>query len=463
MFFKAPKDNLQQTLADFIFRNSPDAYWATMDNKVVACNDAMAKMIGTTVDKVIGLNPIRFSVPHQPGGIPSAEAIVPHREVLKRNGVVRFEWRVQTLDGRQFPVNSTLMLSEINGQSTTICFWQDISETVRLREEQEKAQDAEKRAALEQKQALDLLANGLRKLAQRDLGIRVAETGSSVYRAICQDFNTAAKGLEGAVSTVTSGINSISANAGELSDAVTDMSVRIERQAANLEQTAAAVTEITETVHNTTANVQLATQATRSARAAAENGGAIVSDATNAMSRIESSSRSISTIMSVIDEIAFQTNLLALNAGVEAARAGESGKGFAVVAQEVRALAQRTADASREVKVLVEQSEKDVGRGVTLVQQTGEALQHIVAHVQDLGKLVEEISVSSSEQTNALREISAAVNQMDQTTQQNAAMIEESTSATRALASEAMDIAQLTGTFRLGEEASYRPSVRAAA
>jgi len=168
------------------------------------------------------------------------------------------------------------------------------------------------------------------------------------------------------------------------------------------------------------------------------------------MNQIEKSSQSISQIIGVIDEIAFQTNLLALNAGVEAARAGEAGRGFAVVAQEVRALAQRSADAAKEIKTLISTSTQQVGQGVSMVGQTGEALQAIVAKVSEIDALVSEIAAGGAEQATGLNEVNAAVNQMDQTVQQNAAMVEQSTAASHSLKGEASNLMQMISRFRVG-------------
>jgi methyl-accepting chemotaxis protein len=169
------------------------------------------------------------------------------------------------------------------------------------------------------------------------------------------------------------------------------------------------------------------------------------------MSEIEQSAQQISQIIGVIDEIAFQTNLLALNAGVEAARAGEAGRGFAVVASEVRALAQRSAEAAKEIKTLISASTQQVGQGVHLVGETGEALQRIVSRVAEIDSLVSEIAASAQEQAVGLQQVNTAVNQMDQVTQQNAAMVEESTAASHALAGEAETLSGSVARFKIGQ------------
>ncbi|WP_308238302.1 methyl-accepting chemotaxis protein [Phenylobacterium sp. J367] len=199
------------------------------------------------------------------------------------------------------------------------------------------------------------------------------------------------------------------------------------------------------------------------AKSDAERSSEVVRQAVEAMTGIEKSSGQIGQIIGVIDEIAFQTNLLALNAGVEAARAGDAGKGFAVVASEVRALAQRSADAAKEIKTLISASTDQVGQGVTLVGETGEALTRIAAQVADITTVVSEIAASAQEQATGLHQVNTAVNQMDQVTQQNAAMVEQSTAASHSLAQEAEELSRLIGRFQVGETAHQAPPARAPA
>ena len=192
------------------------------------------------------------------------------------------------------------------------------------------------------------------------------------------------------------------------------------------------------------------------ARGGAEASGVVVADAITAMGKIEASATQISQIVGVIDEIAFQTNLLALNAGVEAARAGEAGRGFAVVASEVRALAQRSAEAAKEIKALISASTAQVSSGVDLVGKTGQALQRIVGEVGKITELVTEIAASAQEQAVGLAQVNTAINEMDQMTQQNAAMVEQSTAASHALAHQAGELDALMDEFEIGEAGRVR-------
>ena len=199
------------------------------------------------------------------------------------------------------------------------------------------------------------------------------------------------------------------------------------------------------------------------ARTDAEQSGVVVHEAVTAMTGIEESSRQIAQIIGVIDEIAFQTNLLALNAGVEAARAGDAGKGFAVVASEVRALAQRSAEAAKEIKTLISASSAQVSEGVNLVGETGKALERIVRQVGEISNVVGEIAASAKEEALGLGQVNTAVNQMDQVTQQNAAMVEQSTAASRVLADEAQELARLVARFKVTGGGLQHAATRSAA
>ncbi|WAC60188.1 methyl-accepting chemotaxis protein [Brevundimonas sp. SL130] len=280
------------------------------------------------------------------------------------------------------------------------------------------------------------LSTALAQLAQGDLTSPIRQRFPADYEKLRTDYNTALKSLKDLIADISSGVTSLGEGAHDVSSAADQMAQRTEQQAASLEETAAALNEITVTVRSTSAGAGKIKVAVDSAHLDVERSGQTMTEAVTAMGLIEASSREMELIIGTIDEIAFQTNLLALNAGVEAARAGESGRGFAVVAQEVRALAQRSADAAKQIKTLISSSNEQVSLGARLVNQTGTALGKVVDQVRDISALVSEIASATVEQASGLDEVNTAVTQMDRFTQQNAAMVEESTAASHSIRAE---------------------------
>jgi methyl-accepting chemotaxis protein len=317
--------------------------------------------------------------------------------------------------------------------------------------EAERRQNEAGRAAAAQEQAgvVQAIASGLAHLSSGDLTHRIDAAFTPDYQKLKDDFNAAVARLQETMQTIAGTSNDILSGSGDIAKSADDLSRRTEQQAAALEETSASMSEITKTVLATAENARQGARVATSAKSNAEQSAHIVRDTADAMAAIETSSRKIVNIIGVIDEIAFQTNLLALNAGVEAARAGDAGRGFAVVASEVRALAQRSAEAAKEIKGLISASTTQVERGVDLVARTGDALRQIADQVVEMSGLVSTIASSSDEQSDGLGQINTAVAQMDHVTQQNAAMVEESTSAVHALAQEADKLGQLIGQFKL--------------
>ncbi|OJF98777.1 methyl-accepting chemotaxis protein [Pararhizobium antarcticum] len=303
----------------------------------------------------------------------------------------------------------------------------------------------------ERVRAVEELATSLQGLSDGDLQHRIERPFIPALEKIRQDFNSAVGKLQSAMTTVATNAQAITAGSKEIRTASDELARRTEQQAASIEETAAALEQITTTVSDSSRRAEEAGNLVRKTRQNAEQSGVIVQSAVSAMGQIENSSREISNIISVIDEIAFQTNLLALNAGVEAARAGDAGKGFAVVAQEVRELAQRSAKAAKEIKALINTSSEQVKSGV--------ALEEIVGQVLEINTNVAAIVEGAKEQAVGLKEINKAVNTMDQGTQQNAAMVEESTAASHGLAREAESLFELIGQFKVG---NHSPSPRIA-
>ena len=338
------------------------------------------------------------------------------------------------------------------------------AKAIEAREQAELEKQAASEAAIREQQALVVgsFGVGLARLAEGELTYRLECDLPPEYAQLRADFNAAMGQLQTAMSVVVSNITAIRSGSNEISQAADDLSRRTEQQAASLEETAAALDEITATVNKTADGARQASDVVQAARGDAQKSGEVVRDAVGAMGAIEKSAQEISQIIGVIDEIAFQTNLLALNAGVEAARAGDAGRGFAVVASEVRALAQRSAEAAKEIKVLISASTSQVNSGVSLVGQTGEALQRIVSRVAEIDGLVSEIAASAQEQATGLQQVNTAVNQMDQVTQQNAAMVEQSTAASHSLSQEAESLAGSVARFQIGavNAAPARPAPR---
>ncbi|MDY8109177.1 methyl-accepting chemotaxis protein [Fulvimarina sp. 2208YS6-2-32] len=294
------------------------------------------------------------------------------------------------------------------------------------------------------------VTEGFRRLADGDLTSRLDRPFTPDYEGVRTLFNDSVEKLETAFASVVTTIGSIRSGLGEITTASNDLAQRTEQQAASLEETVAALGEVTQGVNETAEGAGTAQRTAVLARARAQKGGEVVGNAVTAMGLIEQSSEKINAIISVIDEIAFQTNLLALNAGVEAARAGEAGRGFAVVAQEVRGLAQRSAEAAKEIKTLIATSREQVETGVELVTASGRSLEEIVTEVSSMADVISTIASSAREQATSLREVSAAADQMDKVTQQNAAMVEQATAASHTLEQETDALALAMSRFRIG-------------
>jgi methyl-accepting chemotaxis protein len=310
--------------------------------------------------------------------------------------------------------------------------------------------------------AVDELAAGLGRLAQGDLSRQIEVPFHGRLEQLRQDFNGSLIHLQDTLAQIRTNAQAIQQSGADMHQSADALSKRTEAQAASLEQTAAAVDQITATVRSSAERANEANQAVSQTKKSADSSATVVTNAIAAMGRIEDASRQIEQIIEVIDDIAFQTNLLALNAGIEAARAGEAGKGFAVVAQEVRELAQRSAEAAREIKGLINKSTEEVNSGSLLVKKTGAVLASISADIVTVSQHVEMIATASRDQATALHEVNGAVNQMDQMTQQNASMVEEATATSRALANQADTLMMLVEQFRLEPETGMGDLHRAA-
>lgn len=310
-----------------------------------------------------------------------------------------------------------------------------------------------------QNEVVEALRIGLRQLSNGDLTAVIRKPFAGSYEDLRVDYNQTVETLGSAMREIAENAENINNQTGDISKTADGLSRRTENTAATLEQTAAALDELTSSVKVAASGAAEADKAVREAKQNAEQSGEVVLETVSAMDQISQSSDKITSIIKVIDDIAFQTNLLALNAGVEAARAGDAGRGFAVVASEVRALAQRSSDAAREINELIAKSGSQVKKGVELVGRTGSALQSIVSSVSTISDLVSSIAESSQQQSLNLAEINQSVNQLDQSTQQNAARLEETTAASESLRKDAVSLVETVSHFKLVTDGQEQEAV----
>jgi methyl-accepting chemotaxis protein len=305
------------------------------------------------------------------------------------------------------------------------------------------------------------LARMFGSLAEGDFSRRITADYQGIFGVLKNDANSMADRIASTIADIKAVGSEVSSAAAEIASSTTDLSQRTEEQAASLEETSASMEEMSATVKKNAENALQANQLTSGSREVADRGGQVVAKAVNAMARIEESSRKISDIIGVIDEIARQTNLLALNAAVEAARAGDAGRGFAVVASEVRSLAQRSSQAAKDIKDLITNSSSQVQEGVGLVNQAGTSLTEIMASIKQVADIVAEIASASHEQSTGIDQINRALTQMDEVTQQNSALVEENAASAKTLEHQSTAMNQKVAFFKLDEHGDD-PAVHAA-
>ena len=424
-----------------------------LDGTILDANDNFCRAMGYALEEVVGRRHAMFVDPAEAAGedykafwrkLNAGEFVATKFRRFGKGG--REVWIQASynpvLDGQGRPVKVMKIAAEITE-----------AEQAALRNEAAR-QDAERQQAA----VVATLGEALRRLSDGDLSQRIEAEFAGANASIKSDFNVALDALQAAFRQVSRAAEPMATGAEEIARAANDLSRRTEQQAAALEETAAALDQITATVANSTQGARQAASVAAGARQDAQRSGEVVGRAVEAMTAIEQSSHKITDIIGVIDEIAFQTNILALNAGVEAARAGEAGKGFAVVAQEVRALAQRSAEAAKEIKHLISSSREQVEQGVALVGATGEALNGLVTRASEIDQLIADIARSSEEQATSLGQVNSAVNEMDKVTQQNAAMVEQTSAAALQLREYSGDLVQAVSNFHLGDERA-RPAL----
>ncbi|SIS66576.1 methyl-accepting chemotaxis protein [Roseivivax lentus] len=342
-----------------------------------------------------------------------------------------------------------------NAERALVALEEEKRQTIALHEAG-KARDAREREAAEtrrqqQEQIVVTLVDGLTRLSRGDLTARILNALPPEYEELRHDFNRATEALDTAINEVAVNAAQVLQEASGISGSANALSRRTEQQAATLEETAAAMEKLTELVQSTARNASQAATSSTNAKRDAEESGKVVAQASEAMRAISDSAGEVSKIIGVIDDIAFQTNLLALNAGVEAARAGDAGRGFAVVASEVRALAQRSSEAAKEINTLISKSDRQVTDGVRHVGETVNVLNRVTAAVSEISERVQQIANSAQEQADGLGEINTAVTRLDNVTQHNAAMFEETAAASSKLTEAAERMRSLTEHFTFGE------------
>ncbi len=452
---------------------SANAMMADTDGRIIYLNEAVHSMF-RAAEADIKREMTNFNAEKLLG----ANIDIFHKDPKRIRAMIatlREPYRAQIKCGvRHFSLVATPVLDGKGIRLGTVVEWRDITQELSIRDEVAGLVDAAIRGDLTQRinlvgkrefmlrlaeginaltdtvaRSLDQIADFLRALADGNLSQRITGDFQGKFAQIRDDANHTAENLSGVVGRIIHSAGDIRTASAEISAGSTDLAERTEQQAAALEETAAAMEELSATVHTNADTAGNARDVANIAQRAAEQGGVVAGSAVAAMQRIEASSRKVIDIIGVIDEIAFQTNLLALNAAVEAARAGDAGKGFAVVAQEVRILAQRSAQASKEIKALILDSDGQVREGVGLVRKAGDALSGIVTNVNQVASLIADIARASSEQTTALDEVNGMVSQMDEVTQKNAALVEETSAAAQSLAGEASGLRDMVSVFKI--------------
>ncbi|QEO18763.1 methyl-accepting chemotaxis protein [Acetobacter vaccinii] len=450
MFFlgrenKKQKDvrTAHQILAESIFEHTLSGCFYLKDGKVADCNTAMLNLVRGNRDQIIGLSVEKFSPEFQPDGKKSNIAT---QEIIERlfkyRKPIQFDWVHVRMDGNILPVFATIFLINIEGNDEIAVVWEDRCEHFAAQEQQIKNQ-----------KNIEFMTESFRRVLHDiktgDLTATLDQAFAPEYESIRKDFNDGLCAISEAMQKIASNTVVVSNTSAEVSTATEDLARRTEEQASSLEQTTVTVSSINKNMHKIASLTKNARDTSFLTKKSVEESRESIINAMEAMKKIESSSEKINSIIETINGISFQTNILALNAAVEAARAGEHGRGFSVVASEIRTLAQRTADESKNIQDLISRSYADINNGVSFVGDTEKCIHDITNQIRDLEHLIGSVSSSAIEQSNGLNEINMTMNEMDAITQKNAAMVEETTAAVHNLAREAESLREVVGHFNI--------------
>ena len=416
-----------------------------MDGTITDANDNFCNAMGYSRTEIVGKRHSMFVDPQYAASVEYAD----FWRALNRGEFAAQKFSRVAKGGREVWIQASYnpILDKAGRPIGVIKIATDITQA----EQQARAGDAQRTMLeAEQQRVVREVAVALGRLSKGDLTVQIEARFEGGYAEIKDNFNGAVKGLKDTLGVIADSVSGLLGGSEEILVAVGNLARRTEQQAATLEETAAALDQVTATVRSSSTGAQEASRVAAGAKTEAERSGDIVREAVQAMQGIEEGSRKVTEILAVIDEIAFQTNLLALNAGVEAARAGDAGRGFAVVATEVRALAQRSAGAAREIKTLISTSRDQVDKGVKSVGATGAALEQLVGLAVKIDEVISDVARSAGEQSTGLGQVNTAVNDMDKVTQQNAAMVEQTNAAAAQLQARASELGVALGRFDLG-------------